>query len=204
MGLVYPAFMSRAEVVRAVAAEEQVGRRWPRDPDGAPHYPGSDRDIPRDEAEARIAAGALYALRLDMAKAMSRVGVLSWREVGEGPEVMVAADPAAWGDVVLAGRETPTSYHLSVVIDDALQGVTHVVRGRDLYAATAVHRLLQVLLESPEPAYRHHRLVRDATGRKLAKSAKDTGLAELRAAGVTAAEVRTMAGVDVDLPVRNA
>ncbi len=199
MGLVYPAFMSRAEVVRAVAAEEQGGRRWPRDPDGAPHYPGADRDLPREEAEARIAGGAPYALRLDMAKATARAGAVSWRELGEGPEHEVAADPAAWGDVLLARRETPTSYHLSVVVDDALQGVTHVVRGQDLYAATSVHRLLQTLLGLPEPAYRHHRLIRDASGRKLAKSARDTGLGELRAAGVAPPEIRSIVEIGRDL-----
>lgn len=203
MELVYPAFMSRAEVVRAAAAAEGSGRRWPRDPDGALHYPGSERDLSRDEAEARIAGGAPYALRLDMAKAMARAGALSWRELGEGPEHMVAADPALWGDVVLAGRETPTSYHLSVVVDDALQGVTHVVRGRDLYASTSVHRLLQMLLGLPEPMYRHHRLIRDASGRKLAKSARDTGLSELRAAGATPAEVRMLVGIEKDLAVSN-
>jgi glutamyl-Q tRNA(Asp) synthetase len=104
----------------------------------------------------------------------------------------VAARPQAWGDVILARKETPTSYHLSVVLDDALQGVTDVVRGQDLFWATSVHRLLQQLLDLPQPAYRHHQLVRDAAGRKLSKSTRATGLRELRAQRVTPADIRDL------------
>jgi glutamyl-Q tRNA(Asp) synthetase len=194
MDLVYPAFMSRAEIARHVSREDEAGRLWPRDPDGAPLYPGLDRHLPRAQAEARMAAGTPYALRLDMAAALKRVEApLAWRELGPGSEARwVGADPAAWGDVVLASRDMPTSYHLSVVVDDAIQGVTHVVRGRDLFSATAVHRLLQELLGLPAPLYRHHQLILDESGRKLAKSSRDTGLGELRAAGATAADVRRM------------
>jgi glutamyl-Q tRNA(Asp) synthetase len=107
----------------------------------------------------------------------------------------MTADPEAWGDVILARKETPTSYHLSVVVDDALQGITQVVRGEDLFWSTSVHRLLQELLGLPAPLYHHHRLVCDADGRKLAKSTRATALRELRAAGVTPAEVRARIGL---------
>jgi glutamyl-Q tRNA(Asp) synthetase len=123
---------------------------------------------------------------------------LSWIEHGQGPEGetgVVAAAAEAWGDVVLARKETPTSYHLSVVVDDALQGVTDVVRGQDLFWSTSVHRLLQVLLGLPQPAYRHHRLIRDAAGRKLSKSTEATGLRELRGQGATSAEIRGLVGL---------
>jgi glutamyl-Q tRNA(Asp) synthetase len=107
----------------------------------------------------------------------------------------VAGRPEAWGDVILARKETPTSYHLSVVIDDALQGITDVVRGVDLFWSTSVHRLLQDLLGLPAPAYRHHRLIRDAVGQKLSKSTEATGLRELRAAGASPADIRRLVGL---------
>jgi glutamyl-Q tRNA(Asp) synthetase len=108
----------------------------------------------------------------------------------------VPADPAAWGDVVLARKETPTSYHLAVVVDDALQGVTHVVRGQDLFWSTSIHRLLQALLGLPAPTYHHHRLIREESGRKLAKSTRSTALRELRAQGFSPADIRRMVGLD--------
>jgi glutamyl-Q tRNA(Asp) synthetase len=193
-GLVYPSFESRAEIAKLVAAREADGP-WPRDPDGAPLYPGSAKQLSAAERARLIASGAPYALRLDMPAAIARAGELAWTEQGEGPggeSGIVAANPHAWGDVILARKETPTSYHLSVVVDDALQGVTDVVRGQDLFHATSVHRLLQRLLGLPEPAYRHHRLVRDEAGAKLAKSTGSTGLRELRAAGKTPADIRRM------------
>jgi glutamyl-Q tRNA(Asp) synthetase len=134
-------------------------------------------------------------LRLDMGAAVARAGDLAWTEQGEGPDGetgTVAARPQAWGDVILARKETPTSYHLSVVIDDALQRITDVVRGQDLFHATGVHRLLQRLLGLPEPAYRHHRLIRDEAGHKLSKSSGSTGLRELRASGAGAADIRRL------------
>lgn len=188
-GLLRPSFATRAETKAYVAAVEAAGGHWPRDPDGAP--------FPPPETGAR--AGDPVALRLDMAAALAVSGPLSWREAGWGPageHGVVAADAAAWGDPVLARKEVPTSYHLSVVVDDALQGVTHVVRGRDLFAATAVHRVLQVLLDLPEPVWFHHDLVTDADGRKLSKSAADTALSALRAEGWTAAAVRARLGWD--------
>jgi glutamyl-Q tRNA(Asp) synthetase len=196
-GLVYPAFESRAEIARLVAQREATAA-WPRDPDGAPLYPGAARSLSLDARARLLGSGGPYALRLDMAAAGARAGDLGWTEHSEGPDGeagAVTAQPQDWGDVVLARKETPTSYHLSVVIDDALQGVTEVVRGQDLFWSTSVHRLLQQLLGLPEPAYRHHRLIRDGAGRKLSKSTKATGLRELRAAGVTPAEIRRLAGL---------
>src|SRR6202021_380795 len=151
-----------------------------------------------DPRRGLFQSGAPFALRLDMAAACAAVGDLDWIERGGGPggeTDKVAARPEAWGDVILARRETPTSYHLSVVIDDALQGVTEVVRGQDLFWSTSVHRLLQALLGLPQPAYRHHRLIRDAAGQKLSKSTEATGVRELRAVGVTPAEVRRRVGL---------
>lgn len=221
LGLVYPSFESRAEIARLVVERERQAP-WPRDPDGAPLYPGDAKTIPGPERARRIAAGEPYALRLDVAAALARVSgqivsslsdplpqggseeraesapFLTWTETGEGPQGetgIVTAAPLAWGDAVLARKETPTSYHLAVAIDDAIQGVTHVVRGRDLFWSTSLHRLLQTLLGLPAPVYRHHRLVFDAGGRKLSKSTRATGLRELRAAGATPNDIRRMTGL---------
>jgi glutamyl-Q tRNA(Asp) synthetase len=196
-GLLYPAFESRAEIARLVA-ERDAQAPWPRDPDGAPLYPGEGKALSPDQRAQRIASGVAYALRLDTEAAQARSGDLSWQEQGEGPggeQGTVAAHPDAWGDVILARKETPTSYHLSVVIDDALQGVTDVVRGRDLFWSTSVHRLLQQLLGLPAPRYRHHRLVLDDAGRKLSKSTQATSLVELRGNGVTPAAIRRRLGL---------
>ena len=197
MGLVYPAFESRAEIARLIG-ERKKEVPWPRDPDGAPLYPGTARALSRDARTRLLQSGTPYALRLDMAAACRRAGEVGWIERGEGPggeRGTVSADPAAWGDIVIARKETPTSYHLAVVLDDALQDVTEVVRGQDLFWSTSVHRLLQALLGLPRPAYRHHRLIRDATGQKLSKSTDATGLRELGAAGVTPAEIRRRIGL---------
>jgi glutamyl-Q tRNA(Asp) synthetase len=169
MGLVYPSFESRAEIARLVAARERAGA-WPRDPDGVPLYPGTAKALSADERRERMAREP-YALRLDMAAAMARTGTLDWRETGRGPEGetgRVPAAPAQWGDVV---------------------------RGEDLFRATSVHRVLQALLDLPAPTYHHHRLIRDAAGRKLAKSTHATGLRELRAQGLTPAAIRTLIGL---------
>jgi glutamyl-Q tRNA(Asp) synthetase len=193
LGLVYPSFESRAEIAALVAAREP----WPRDPDGAPLYPGDAKAMPAPERKRRMAAGEPYALRLDMPAAMARTGSLTWTEMDQGAAAAnPAASPAIWGDVILARKETPTSYHLSVVVDDAAQGVTDVVRGQDLFNSTSVHRLLQALLGLPAPRYRHHRLILDADGNKLSKSTAATGLRELRAQGVTPADIRRLVGLD--------
>jgi glutamyl-Q tRNA(Asp) synthetase len=197
-GLVYPSFESRGEIRRLIAAREQIAP-WRHDPDGAPLYPGDARTMPVAERERRMPRGEPYALRLALERAVECTGALTWSESGEGPggeSGNVAADPAAWGDVVLARKEMPTSYHLSVVVDDALQGVTHVVRGQDLFWSTSIHRLLQALLGLPTPTYHHHRLIRDAAGRKLAKSTRATALRELRAQGLSPADIRRMVGLD--------
>jgi glutamyl-Q tRNA(Asp) synthetase len=197
LGLIYPSFESRAEIARLVAERDRQSP-WPRDPDGVPRYPGSARSLSPELRDQQLQSGAPYALRLDSAAAIARAGELSWTERGEGPGFSpgtVVANPAAWGDVVLARKDIPTSYHLSVVIDDALQGVSEVVRGADLVAATGLHRLLQALLGLPAPRYRHHRLIPDADGRKLSKSTGATGIRELRAAGVTPAEIRRLVGL---------
>lgn len=197
--LVYPAFMSRGDIRAHIADAQASGRKWPADPDGVPLYPGADRLLSARERKRRIESGAPFAWRLDMERALRRVAKpLSWREDGRGPmgeTGVVPADPVAWGDVILARRETPTSYHLSVVTDDAVQGVTDVVRGRDLFYATAIHRLLQELLCLPEPHYFHHDLILGDDGRKLSKSRSDTALAALRAEGSAPADIRRMVGL---------
>jgi glutamyl-Q tRNA(Asp) synthetase len=195
--LVYPSFESRGEIARLVA-ERETHAPWPRDPDGAPLYPGAARLLPDAERQRRMATGEPYALRLDVAAASGKSGRLTWTETGAGPAGetgLLAANPQAWGDVVLARKETPTSYHLSVVLDDARQGVTHIVRGQDLFFATGVHRLLQAVLGLPAPVYHHHRLILDARGQKLSKSTRATALRALREAGAAPADIRRMAGL---------
>jgi glutamyl-Q tRNA(Asp) synthetase len=195
--LTFPAFESRADLARLVG-DRDVRERWPRDPDGVPVYPGAARQMREEDRQARFAAGDAYAIRIDMAKAMEWTGPLRWTESGAGPAGEtgeIRADPAAWGDVIVGRKETPTSYHLAVVLDDAIQGVTHVVRGQDLFWSTSVHRMLQSLLDLPAPVYHHHRLVPDAEGRKLSKSTQATGLRELRAGGATPADIRRLVGL---------
>jgi glutamyl-Q tRNA(Asp) synthetase len=195
-GLVYPSFESRADIVRMVA-EREAGATWPRDPDGAPLYPGAAKSLSATVRSRLIGQGTPYALRLDMAAAAG-ADQLTWLEHGEGPDGetgVVIARPKAWGDVILARKETPTSYHLSVVVDDALQGVTDVVRGRDLFWSTSVHRVLQEWLGIPQPVYRHHHLVKDISGHKLSKSTRATALRELRSQGATSATIRKLVGL---------
>lgn len=199
-GLVYPSFLSRGEIRAKIADAEASGSPWPRDPEGAPLHPPLERTLSRRERAARMAAGVPYALRLDVDAAIARLGrPLTWTETGAGPSgetATVVADPAAWGDVVIARRDVPASYHLAVVHDDALQGVSDVVRGRDLFHATSVHRLLQDLLGLPAPRYHHHRLVLGPDGRKLSKSIGSAALDTLRSQGWSAEDVRAK----LDLP----
>jgi glutamyl-Q tRNA(Asp) synthetase len=197
-GFIYPAFESRSQIKALVQAKDKISA-WPRDPDNSPLYPGEAKSMPPNERDIKIRSGLPYVLRLDMASAAAQAGKLSWTEQGVGPEGEtgeVAARPEQWGDVILARKETPTSYHLSVVIDDALQGVTNVVRGLDLFWATSVHRLLQHLLGLPRPLYRHHRLILDESGKKLSKSTAAAGLRELRAKGATPETIRRLVGLD--------
>jgi glutamyl-Q tRNA(Asp) synthetase len=197
-GLAYPSFESRSAIAELVSATSGL---WPHDPDGAPIYPGTAAALSRSERARRMAAGEPYALRLDMAAAIARVSAspLTWGETGSGPDGetgAVMAAPERWGDVVLGRKEAPGSYHLAVVVDDARQNITHVVRGRDLFWSTSVHRLLQELLGLRAPAYRHHRLLLGPDGRKLSKSTQATALRVLRRDGVTAAEIRRMVGLE--------
>lgn len=196
LGLLYPCYATRAEIARATAEAAA------RDPDGAPLYPGPAQVLSPSAIEERRARGEPFALRLDMRKALAvaedKLGgePLTFVELdADGGRREVVAHPERWGDAVLLRKEVPASYHLAVVVDDARQGVTHVTRGQDLYAATDIHRLLQVLLDLPAPLYHHHRLVTDAAGRKLSKSARDTSLRSLRAAGLTPADIRRRLGL---------
>ena len=193
--LLYPCFCTRNDIVREVehAAHAPHGpESGPSGPDGGPRYPGTCRGLSADERATRIARGQPHALRLDMARALETVAApLTFEEEGEGT---IACDPAAFGDVVLARKDAPASYHLCVTHDDALQGVTLVTRGIDLKPATHLHRLLQALMGWPAPRYAHHRLLTDAAGRRLAKRDRAATLRELRASGVTAAEVRERVG----------
>jgi glutamyl-Q tRNA(Asp) synthetase len=196
MGLVYPCFATRAEIEAAAAG-------GPTDPDGAPLYPGLYKGRDAQETARRTAAGEPFALRLDMERAMAAAAAkldgaaLTFTELSEdGRPQTIAARPERWGDAVIVRKDVPTSYHLAVVVDDAWQGVTHVTRGRDLFAATDLHRLLQGLLGLPAPLYHHHRLITDEQGRKLAKSARDTSLQSLREGGATPDDIRRMVGLD--------
>lgn len=201
LGLTYRAYLTRAEIKRYVNEQEAAGTKWPRDPDGTPLYPGDHRVLNEDQHRAREISDPPYAIRLNMRAALGLVGKpLTWFEgcadaTTRVPSARfggqtVAADPARWGDVILARKDTPTSYHVSVVVDDARQGITDVMRGRDLYHATSVQRLLQTLLSLPEPRYHHHRLLLSEDGRKLSKSDRDTSLRELRVQGVSPSDIR--------------
>jgi glutamyl-Q tRNA(Asp) synthetase len=185
-GLIYPCFCTRAEI----AAEIARAGGAPQGDDG-PLYPGVCRALSSAERAYRIAAGESYALRLDLSRALASTGPLNWHDDGRGE---IAANPELLGDVVLARKDVPTSYHLAVTVDDALQGVTLVTRGADLFTATHIHRVLQALLDLPTPRYRHHRLLTDAQGKRFAKRDKSLTLRALRDAGRTPKEVREMVG----------
>lgn len=178
--LVYPCFCTRKEIAAEIAASASA----PHGPDG-PLYPGTCRRLGAAERERRL-ADEPHAWRIDMACAAARAGPLYWEDAKAG---RIEAQPEIHGDVVLARKDVPTSYHLAVTIDDAAQGVTNIIRGSDLFAATHVHRLLQSLLDLPVPRYRHHRLIADDTGRRLAKRDDARSLAALRDAGVTARRI---------------
>ncbi len=197
-GLVYPSSMSRSEIKRKVSILEERGDPWPRDPDGSPLYPGHERETPLEERPKLEAVLGLQVIRLDMKAAKRLVSdEISWIEDGYGPggeTGLVTANPERWGDVVLARRDTPTSYHLACVLDDADQGVTNIVRGADLFHATSVHRVLQLLFELPQPKYHHHDLLMENKLRKLSKSKQDTSLRELRETGMTRQAVRELVG----------
>jgi glutamyl-Q tRNA(Asp) synthetase len=185
-GLVYPCFCTRAEIRAEIARAGAA----PHGSEG-PLYPGTCRHLSEAERARRADDGTPYALRLDVAKALARTGALVWTDRERGT---IAANPALHGDVVLARKETPTSYHLSVTLDDHVQGVSLVTRGADLFEATHIHRLLQALLGLDTPDYHHHALVTGSAGERLAKRAGAPTLLSLREAGRTPQEIRAMAG----------
>lgn len=170
-GLVYSCFCTRSDIAASLSA--------PHGPSG-PVYPGTCRDLPAAERERRMATEP-HCWRLDMARAVLTTGALTWEEQGQGERI---ADPRAHGDIVLARKDAPASYHLASTLDDAMMGVSHIIRGADLLASTDVHRLLQALLGLPTPLYRHHPLVCGPDGKRLAKRDAAASLASLRAAGV--------------------
>jgi len=194
-GLTYPCFCSRRDIMDAVAGQTD----WPRDPDGSPLYPGLCKHLSHKEQQRRISAGEHASLRIDMEAALAKTGRhLDWRETGPDSQVRdVAADSSLWGDAMLSRKDIPASYHIAAVVDDALQGVTDVVRGEDLFMATGLHRLLQTLLDLPAPSYRHHALLRDASGRKLSKSSRAKSIRALREEGLSAAFVRDRLSPDL-------
>ncbi|HYD15076.1 MAG TPA: tRNA glutamyl-Q(34) synthetase GluQRS [Hyphomicrobium sp.] len=196
LGLLYPCFATRSEIGEATESMPTA-----LDPDGAPLYPGLHKNLPNEEIAARLARNEPFALRLHMDRALTALeGITGSRKVTfteldeAGRPQRIEMDPADWGDAVIVRKDIPTSYHLAVTVDDGRQGVTHVTRGRDLYAATSLHRLLQALLGLPEPIYHHHRLLTESDGRKLSKSAGDTSLRTLREAGVDAHDIRRRVG----------
>lgn len=191
LGLLYSCDCSRGDIALLLGARTN----WPRDPDGGRLYPGTCKDQPHRPI-GDILRGGGEKVRLDMAGAIAMAGAeVGWRESGAGGEEReIRASPSDWGDVVLARKDTPASYHLAVVVDDALQGVTDVVRGMDLFNATSLHRLIQKILGLPQPVYRHHDLIRDERGEKLAKSRKSKALRALRAEGATPEDARRMLG----------
>lgn len=198
-GLVYPAFLTRNDVRKTINNDLSNRDKWPSDPDGTPLYPTNERDMSEDERLNRIVDGANYVWRLNMQKAIAAIATcgeqLFWDDTGAGPTGetgIIPADPARWGDVIIARKDTPTSYHLSVVIDDALQNITHIVRGQDLFHDTSIHRLLQTLLKLPQPHYHHHPLILGPDGQKLSKSRDDTALSALRAHGKTPQDIIKM------------
>ncbi|MDP6567982.1 MAG: tRNA glutamyl-Q(34) synthetase GluQRS [Alphaproteobacteria bacterium] len=189
LGVSYPCFCTRKQIIREIAASPSA----PHGPDG-PIYPGTCRRLSAAEREERIAAGQAFAVRLDVEAAATRVGPgLSWTDRQAGLQTLNAG---LHGDVVLARKDTPTSYHLAVTVDDARQGITLVTRGLDLFPSSHVHRLLQALLELPTPAYEHHRLLRDDAGLRLSKGGQAIGIRRLREDGIDAAEIRRRLGFD--------
>ena len=184
LGVLYPCFCTRAEI----AAEVAAAARAPHGPDG-PRYPGTCRRLSDAERAMRVAGGRACALRLDVEKVADITGPLSWTDLDKG---VIEVRPEAIGDVVIARKDTPTSYHLAVTVDDQLQGVSLVTRGDDLFHATDVHRLLQALLGYATPIYRHHALLSGADGRRLAKRDAAKTLRELRAAGLGPDDVRAL------------
>ena len=204
LGLLYPCFATRTEISEATETSPAPPLL---DPDGVPLYPGLHKHMPKEEIAARLARNEPFALRLHMDRALDALeGITGARRVmfteidADGNAERIEMNPADWGDAVIVRKDVPTSYHLSVTVDDGRQGVTHVTRGRDLYAATSLHRLLQIILGLPEPLYHHHRLLTDGHGQKLSKSQGDTSLRVLRARGLDRLQIRHLVGLADNAP----
>lgn len=196
--LLYPSFMSRSEIKKLIQSKEVTQGDWPRDPDGSPLYPGTERNWPEEKRKELMAQSKDFALRLDMQKATSKTGTkITWNEISktDASTTQVIKDPGMWGDVVLARKDMPVSYHLCCTLDDELQNITHVVRGKDLFEASSVQELIRKLLGFKSPCYHHHDLIVDAEGKKLSKSLKHKSLMELRAAGLTPSDIRRNIGL---------
>jgi glutamyl-Q tRNA(Asp) synthetase len=192
MNVLYSCFCTRSDIANQVRDQSP----WPRDPDGVPLYPGNCRDLSPAEITRKTAQEIPASLRINMRRAISLLsGPLGWREFGEGDIARdVSAQPTIWGDAIVGRKDVPGSYHVAVVVDDALQGVSDVVRGMDLFETTSLHRLLQELLGLPAPNYHHHKLVFDGQGDKLAKSRRSKSLRDLRREGVSAQQLREQLG----------
>lgn len=190
MGMLYPCFCTRKDIATEIASAQGAPHLVQNGPDG-PLYPGTCRKLSTLEREHMAEGGRAFALRLDMARAVQAAGPLDWCDKERGH---IDATPEIFGDVVLARKDTPTSYHLAVTIDDHIQGVTLVTRGEDLFPATHIHRLLQALLGFQPPEYHHHGLLKGPDGKRLAKRDKAETIRALRESGHTPAEVRTLAG----------
>ena len=197
MGVLYPCFCTRKEIANEILRASEAPHFNPQDLE-SPLYPGTCRGLSRAKRRERIARGAPYALRIDIAKASSIAGPMSFKERGRGPNGESGhqkVQPQLLGDVVLARKQMPASYQLAVVVDDARQGVTLVTRGEDLFHATHIQRLLQCLLELPEPAYAHHELITDPSGKKFSKRDKSVTLRALREKGLGANDIRSQLGL---------
>jgi glutamyl-Q tRNA(Asp) synthetase len=208
-GLAYPSFLSRRQINYLVTEkEEATGKSWPRDPDGAVHYPGNECNLNSEIRQQMRDDNPNFAMRLNIKEAQNWLvrqmpGALAWREMDHESKASGAyikqtnCHPQLWGDLVLGRQDIPASYHLACVVDDGLQGVTHVVRGKDIYPATAVHRLLQEVLGLPDPIYFHHDLIVDEEGNKFSKRHGQTSLRELRQAGLQPGDIHRMIGIEL-------
>lgn len=203
-GFIYPSFMSRGEIRKFIKQLEASGKQWPRDPDGAPLYPGNERSDDKQSRYKRSQSTEDFAWRLDNSAARNwlddnEVRQPDWQEMNLADDQFnyrsEPCDLSQWGDVVLARKNIPARYHLACVIDDGLQQITHVVRGKDIYHATAIHRALQEILNIAAPIYCHHILILDEEGRKLSKRDKDTSIRALRESGMSVDEVHEKIGL---------
>lgn len=191
--LIYPAFMTRREIKAYFNSQTEPNSEIPTDPDGVPLYPALDKHLSNAARHEAIASGRPYAWRLNMDMALKDTPLdLHWCEQGDGVRGSILATPHKWGDVILSRSDLPSSYHLSVTVDDAIQDISHVVRGMDLFQATSIHRILQHLLDLPAPIYHHHRLISDTDGRKLSKSKGSTSIRSMRQKGYSPLDIRAI------------